>query len=168
MYEYWPQDASVWEVLLFSYTTRVVMLGYTAASLEIGDLPILDSYMRATYNFKTMRAAMKRYSLRGRAFGIWKPTPGSGWQLAYRIMRVNAPTFAIQISIVVVAAFMFYAPAFFIQRLVSYLEVDLERRHTEWGWVYTAGLLLSNVILTLSGFSREFLSWVRSLNRALQ
>ncbi|KAG8811356.1 hypothetical protein FRC17_002509, partial [Serendipita sp. 399] len=47
--------SSVWGVLLFSYTTSVVMLGYTAASLETADLPILPASMRSTYIFSHMR-----------------------------------------------------------------------------------------------------------------
>ncbi|KAJ6566578.1 hypothetical protein B0H19DRAFT_1257781 [Mycena capillaripes] len=42
--------ASPWDILFFSYTTKVVMLGNAAASFEIGDLPILTVDMRATFH----------------------------------------------------------------------------------------------------------------------
>ncbi len=32
------EDASPWDIILFSYTTKVIMLGHTAESLEIGGL----------------------------------------------------------------------------------------------------------------------------------
>lgn len=41
--------ASPWSILFFSYSTKVILLGNTAASLEIGDLPILTVEMRATF-----------------------------------------------------------------------------------------------------------------------
>ncbi|KAG8803549.1 hypothetical protein FRC16_004675 [Serendipita sp. 398] len=54
--------SSVWGVLMFSYTTAVVMLGYTAASLEIADLPILPASMRSTYIFSHMRRLLRSSS----------------------------------------------------------------------------------------------------------
>ncbi|TDL25136.1 multidrug resistance-associated ABC transporter [Rickenella mellea] len=133
-------DASVWDVLLFSYTTKVVLLGYRSESLEIADLPIVPGNMRATTIFARMKAASKRVKLRGR----WKPKQGSGWELAYRLMRVNAVVFAVQISLAAVSACIFYAPAFFLRMLVKYLEDDPNREDTRWGWVFCAGLFFIN------------------------
>ena len=132
--------------MLFSYTTRVVMLGYSAESLEIGDLPIVPGDMRSTTIFSVMKAASERFKLRGR----WRPKPGSGWELFYRLMRVNATTFTTQLCLVTVSAVLFYAPAFFLQKLVHYLETDTHRKNPEWGWVYCAGLFFSNAITYLS------------------
>jgi hypothetical protein len=42
-------------VLLFDYSTKVVMLGYTSISLEIADLPILPANIRAASIFSNMR-----------------------------------------------------------------------------------------------------------------
>ncbi|THH04398.1 hypothetical protein EW145_g5549, partial [Phellinidium pouzarii] len=50
-------DASPWGVVMFSYTTAVVMLGYTAKSLEIADLPIVPGSMRAMSLYTRMKAA---------------------------------------------------------------------------------------------------------------
>ena len=139
--------ASVWDTLLFSYTTKVVMLGYTSESLEIGDLPILPADMRATYLFATMRAAMKKWKLQ---IGSWKPKPGSGWQLIYRLIRNNLAPLLLLLSLAAIAAVLFYAPAFFLQRVVAYLEADPERKDRGWGWVFCAGLFFSNAISQLS------------------
>ena len=135
-------NGSPWDIVLFSYTTKVVMLGYTSESLEIGDLPILNGTMRATSLFSRMRAAMRKYRLR-------IARPGSGWNLFYRIMRVNTRTLAVQISLVVVSAVLFYTPALFLQRLVHYLEEDPERKNPAWGWVYCAGLFGFNAFTYL-------------------
>ncbi|RPD54947.1 multidrug resistance-associated ABC transporter [Lentinus tigrinus ALCF2SS1-7] len=138
--------ASVWDVLLFSYTTKVVMLGNASESLEIGDLPIVAADMRATTLFASMRAAIRRWKLR---IGSWHPQPGSGIELAYRLLRVNAWTMAMIIFLAIICAIMFYVPAFFLQRVVRYLEVDPGRESRGWGFVFCAGLFVSNAMTQL-------------------
>lgn len=139
-------SASVWDTLLFSYTTKVVMLGNTAESLEIGDLPIVPADMRATHIFATMRTAMRKWDLKIRS---WRPKPGSGWALSYRIVRVNTWTLVMLISLASTAAVLFYAPAYFLQRVVAYLEADPNRTDRGWGWVFSAGLFFSNAVSQL-------------------
>jgi hypothetical protein len=146
-------SASVWDTLLFSYTTKVVMLGNTAESLEIGDLPIVPSDLRATFIFATMRSAMTKWKLK---IFSWRPKPGSGWQLAYRILRCNQWTILLIIVLASVAAVLFYAPAFFLRQVVAYLEADPERKDRGWGWVFCAGLFFSNAISQLSKLFMSF------------
>lgn len=138
-------DASVWDILLFSHTTKVVMLGYTATSVEIGDLPIVPANMRATAIFSRMKDATKRIKLRGR----WRPKFGSGWDLAHRLMRVNSTAFTVQVVLATVTAFLWYTPPVFLKLLVGYLEVDPNREAPGWGWVYCAGLFVSNATMFL-------------------
>ena len=148
--------ASVWDILLFSYTTKVVMLGNSAESLEIGDLPIVAADMRATTIFANMRAAMRRWKLR---IGSWRPAPGSGIELAYRILRVNIWTLAVIIVLASLSAILFYVPAFFLRRVVHYLEVDAMREFRGWGFVYCAGLFVSNACTQIrESISAPFLS----------
>ncbi|KAF7972890.1 hypothetical protein HWV62_16688 [Athelia sp. TMB] len=130
--------ASVLSYLTFSYTTRVVMLGNQALSLEIGDLPILPANMRATQAY----AAMKRALLRA-------PRPkerGSGWALVRTLVRLNAIGFIALILLAAVSAVLFYAPAFFLQKLVQYVQDDPLREDRRWGWVYVLGLFGVNAI----------------------
>ncbi|KZP23074.1 hypothetical protein FIBSPDRAFT_952394 [Athelia psychrophila] len=47
--------ASALSYLTFSYTTRVVVLGHTSSSLEIGDLHILPGDMRASTAYARMK-----------------------------------------------------------------------------------------------------------------
>ncbi|TFY65276.1 hypothetical protein EVJ58_g2068 [Rhodofomes roseus] len=138
--------ASVWDTLLFSYTTKVVMLGNTAESLEIGDLPIVPANMRATTLFKNMRGAVRRYHLRVRS---WRPRPGSGWELGYRIFRVNTRDVTIVVLLATIVAGLFYTPHYFLQRVVRYLEMDPERKDRGWGWAYCCGLFFANAITQL-------------------
>lgn len=141
--------ASPWGILLFSYTTKVVWLGNVATSLDIGDLPIVPGNMRATYNYTRMKKAMHQIKLR---IWSWSPRPGSGWGLAYRLLRLNILPFTAELILAAVSAVLFYAPALFLQRLVEYLEVDPDRNDPGWGWVYVIGLFLSNVISFLGVF----------------
>lgn len=147
-------SASPWSIMLFSYTTQVVLRGYTAASLEIGDLPLLPAAMRAPTIFASMRRALTTYKLQG--WRWWTPRHGSGWQLAYQIIRVNAPTLARQLCLVVVSAMLFYSPAFFLRKLVQYFEDDPLRQDRAWGWVWCAGLFGFNVIQYLGVFQSGF------------
>ncbi|KAH9174901.1 ATP-binding cassette transporter [Lactarius sanguifluus] len=127
--------ASVWDQLLFSYTTKVVMLGNTAESLDIGDLPIVPGTMRATYLFRSMRSTLSTTRLR--QFLLWEIRPGSGWELAYRLARVNRTSFIVQMTLASIGAVLYYAPPFFLQQLVKYLETDPERHDRSWGWFYS-------------------------------
>ncbi|KAG7448558.1 multidrug resistance-associated ABC transporter [Guyanagaster necrorhizus] len=135
--------SSPWETLFFSYSTKVVMLGNTATSLEISDLPIVPVGLRATFNYTRMKNAVRTINWK---IGLWRPKPGSGWNLGYRLVRLNLMALFVQFLLASVSACVYYVPPYFLRQLVSYLEVDPERRDTRWGWVYVAGLFGSNAI----------------------
>lgn len=141
--------ASLWVILFFSYTTKVVMLGYTSESLEIGDLPIVPADMRATVLYANMWAAMRRWKLR---IGSWGPKPGSGWNIAYRLLRVNIVPFIMIVILATTAAVLFYTPMLFLNRIVDYVQHDPERKDRSWGWFYCAGLFTTNAVCYLSKF----------------
>ncbi|KAI0355834.1 multidrug resistance-associated ABC transporter [Trametes cingulata] len=134
-------NASVLDFLLFSYTTKVVMLGNTSESLEIGDLPIVPADMRATTIFTRMRAAMRRWQLQ---IGTWRPKPGTGIELAYRLVRVNAGVMTAVVVMAALCAGLFYVPAYFLKRVVQYLEVDYARDYRGWGFLFSAALFASH------------------------
>ncbi|KAJ7319100.1 multidrug resistance-associated ABC transporter [Mycena albidolilacea] len=135
--------ASPWDILFFSYTTKVVMLGNTAESLDIGDLPIVPANMRSTYSYASMKSATRYIKLR---IGSWKPTPGSGASLAYRLLRVNFWALFAQFMLAATSAILFYAPPLFLRMLLAYLERDPSREDTSWGWVWVFSLFTTNVI----------------------
>ncbi|TFK22452.1 ATP-binding cassette transporter [Coprinopsis marcescibilis] len=135
--------ASPWDTLMFSYTTKVVWLGNLAQSLEIGDLPILPADMRAVLNYHNLRDALRKYQMR--FFGR-SPQPGSGWNLIYKLCRLNATALTVEVLLAGVSACLFYAPAFFMRRLIAYLESDKERQNQGWGWAFVFGLFVSNCI----------------------
>ncbi|KAG9313459.1 hypothetical protein JVU11DRAFT_5783 [Chiua virens] len=137
---------SVWGYLLFNYTTKVVMLGYTSESLEIGDLPVVPANMRGTNLYTAMRRTIRtvKWSLRW-----WRPSVGSGWELAYRLLRVNAGPLLALVSLAAVSAVLFYAPPLFLKQVVSYLEADPNREDRSWGWFYLVGMVFSTAFVDL-------------------
>lgn len=142
--------ASPWDALFFSYMMPVVMLGYAAERLGIGDLPILRADMRATTIFARMRTVMRAHRLT--KLWLWKVKPGSGVQLAYQLIRANIRVLLIQVSLILVSAMVSYLPPFFLRSLVEYLEVDPGRLDSRWGWVYAGGLFASNATVYLGKF----------------
>lgn len=140
---------SAWSYLLFSYTTKVVWLGNVAESLDIGDLPVVPGDTRATYNFSRMRQAMRSIRLSPRS---WRFKPGSGWQTAYQLVRVNATVLLIEILLAALSAVFCYVPTIFLQRLIHYFEADPTRQDTSWGWAYVFGMIGSNIINHLGTF----------------
>ncbi|KAH6911449.1 ATP-binding cassette transporter, partial [Coprinopsis sp. MPI-PUGE-AT-0042] len=138
--------ASIWGMLVFSYATKVIWLSNDAESLETGDLPVVPRDMRAAYNYARVRRGLRRFHLR--VFG-WKPPPGSGWSLAYMLVRLNLYALTIEMLLAVLSGVLFYAPAFFVRLLIGYLESDPKRERPEWGWVYVFGLLMAHCTLYL-------------------
>lgn len=138
--------ASVWSYLLFNYTTKVVMLGYTSESLEIGDLPVVPANMRGTNLYTSMRRTIRtvKWGLRW-----WRPRVGSGWELAYRLLRVNALPLTALVLLAAVSAGLFYTPPFFLRQLVIYLESDPNREDRSWGWFYLACMVLSTAFVDI-------------------
>jgi hypothetical protein len=59
-----------WDILLFSYATKVVWPGNSAEILDIGDLPIAPARMRATYNYARMKKALREIKLK---ILSWRP-----------------------------------------------------------------------------------------------
>lgn len=84
--------------------------------------------------------------------GGWAPKIGGGWEISYRLVRINALLFTTEILLAWVAAVLFYTPALFLQRLVKYLESDPERKDRSWGWFFCIGLVLSTIFLRLGKY----------------
>ncbi|KAJ7654642.1 multidrug resistance-associated ABC transporter [Mycena polygramma] len=157
----WPtltrvSGASPWDILFFSYATKVVMLGNTAASLEIGDLPILTVDMRAAFHYAAMRRILRSASL---SLGSWRPLAGSGATLAYQLAAVNYAGLLAMCALSFVVGSLFYIPPFFMSRVLIYLQNDPLREHTEWGLVWVVCLFTSNLILFLVTGQLWFLSY---------
>ncbi|KAJ7602858.1 hypothetical protein DFH06DRAFT_955464, partial [Mycena polygramma] len=132
------------------------MLGNTAASLEIGDLPILTVDMRAAFHYAAMRRILRSVSL---SVGSWRPLAGSGATLAYQLAAVNYAGLLAMCALSFVVGSLFYIPPFFMSRVLIYLQNDPLREHTEWGLVWVVCLFTSNLILFLVTGQLWFLSY---------
>jgi hypothetical protein len=144
-----PTAASPWQVLLFSYTTKVVWLGNVAKTFEPGDLPIVTANLRATFNYAKMKQGMREIHL---SLGNWRPKPGSGWSLGYRLVRLNIVDLSLVLILAVASATLVYTPTLFLQQFIAYLEIDESRADTAWGWFYVTGLFTANVVNFIGGF----------------
>ncbi|KAJ7271635.1 multidrug resistance-associated ABC transporter [Mycena rebaudengoi] len=120
--------ASIWSFLYCSYSTKIIMLGYKAKSLEIGDLPILPADMRGASHFSRMRRVLRD------------------------LARTNAGGLIATVLLCIAAGMTYYMPPFFLSMVLSYLERDPLREHTGWGWVWVFCLFASNIAMfTLTG-----------------
>ncbi|KAJ6599948.1 P-loop containing nucleoside triphosphate hydrolase protein [Mycena vulgaris] len=134
--------ASTW---LFFFTTQVLALG-SRPKFEISDLPVLKASMRAT---KTIPRCV-------------------GLQLGYNILHVNTPIILGVLSLSFIISFTYYAPPFFLQKLLEYLEVDTGRSDRSWGWVWVSGLFLAHFVLALVMAQLTFVSAVLTTRMRMQ
>jgi hypothetical protein len=198
-------------VLLFDYSTKVVMLGYTSISLEIADLPILPADLRATTIYSNIRRRL--YALKqslpakgtapaskwaayeitigvpfastlvrtfpalhmrfpnvteARTFRPFSRASLSPWvKLLIQLGKANKNVLLAEVMLAFCSALTFYTPAFFLKRLITWLENDprrtggreatgilswlaipdarvdglmIEREGQGWAWVYCAGI----------------------------
>ena len=95
-----------------------------------------------------MRSVLSMIHLK--RFILWDIRPGSGWELVYRLAYVNRRAFIVQMALAAIGAVLYYAPPFFLQKLVKYLETDPERHDRSWGWFYSFGIFAANASLYLS------------------
>lgn len=53
----------------------------------------------------------------------------------------------VQVALAAVTAMLFYTPAFFLRKVVQYLENDPQRKDTSWGWFYSIGLFVATAVV---------------------
>ncbi|BGP39463.1 hypothetical protein JCM10449v2_003413 [Rhodotorula kratochvilovae] len=127
--------------LLFGWITPVLRASYTAASLDAATLPALPAADRARTLWDQIRRS-----------GPLAAAAPRGWnRLLYRLVRVNARLFALQVALSVVNAVLYYVPAFFLQRLVRFLEMrgTADAQTMQWAYVYVVGLFAGAVVESL-------------------
>lgn len=181
------------------------MLGYTASSLEIADLPILPAWMRAANIFSRMRrfVTSPRFSRsttflfllahlqltlripfanylcnrfpsletrvpwirRSKTFAPFRyeiPRQSSA-HLLLQLIRANKMILLTEIGLAAVSALVFYLPAYFFRKFITWLENDPRRGlntsrfmnytenggplDTKWAWVYCAGIFGSTAVM---------------------
>lgn len=98
----------------------------------------------------------------------WKPRPGSGWQVGIRLFKLNSFVILMEIALAAFVAVLVYVPAFFLKRLIAYLETDPERLHIQWGILFALGLFVGGIAHTLGGCLVSRLVRVRMFNTIFQ
>lgn len=149
-------------MLFFSYTTKVVHLGNTAVSLDIGDLPVVPGNMRATEIFLKMRATLRTVKLE--RFLFWRFQPGDGIELIYQLLVRNKVALGLQMFLASLGALLYYAPPFFLNQLVRYLERDPERTDRRWGILFAVGLFASTTTVHLGAFYESLVGIIAQLS----
>ncbi|KAK7061300.1 multidrug resistance-associated ABC transporter [Favolaschia claudopus] len=138
--------SSPWGTLYFSYIGKVVSLGARADGLELGDLPIMPAYLRATLNYEGLKTMVQRFKL---SLWFWKPRSGSGLTLAYQLFHANLYGISVEAALAAAAALLYYIPPFCLSRIISYLEGDPNREDMGWGWFWVVALFVVGAISSL-------------------
>ena len=137
--------ASLYSTLFFAYATQVFMLGRSKSLITLDQLPILPASLRAAVNLSEIKYVIRNFKV---PFGNLM-RPGSGFQLSLQVIRANFGLISVLQLVSVVTAIAYYAPIFFIQYFLAYLEQDPERKNTSWGWFYVGGIFVSYFVLVL-------------------
>ncbi|KAH7105025.1 multidrug resistance-associated ABC transporter [Auriculariales sp. MPI-PUGE-AT-0066] len=129
---------SIWSLLFFRHATKVLHLSNKVESLDITDLPVIPSELRATTVFQTSWTPLQAIT----PPPWFKATPESGWTLIYRLAHLNLAGIGQMIVLSALTAAASYSTPYFLQRLVRFLELrgSDQPEDLAWGWIYCLGL----------------------------
>ncbi|CAD6589269.1 MAG: hypothetical protein CYPHOPRED_004772, partial [Cyphobasidiales sp. Tagirdzhanova-0007] len=132
-------EASVLGILLFTWVTPVIRLGHKKEQMGLDDLPHLSASFRTITLFRNIRSSAK-HSVEKR---LIKAKSSSAIEIV-----INKVAFVVNCGLAFVAAFLYYLPAFFLRKVVAFLEVSHQRdsNGAALGYAYCFGLLISLVI----------------------
>lgn len=154
-------EASVLSMLMFNWVTPVITAGSSKVQMGLDDLPHLSASFRTVTLYKNFRKAARKSVERAIsskrptiANDIEGPRDGLGYaphwfnRLLWRLLVVNRWAFSLNCFLAFVTAILYYLPAFFLNRLLQFLEVEnrVERRDKTMGYAYCFGLLLSLIL----------------------
>jgi len=136
---------SLFGKLFFSYAGTVFMLGGPKKLISFDELPILPARLRAVVNLSQIRYARRSIKL---PFESLRKL-GSGYELAYQLLRINFTLVCTIQLLSVLAATTYYAPIAFIQFFLKYIETDPQRKDTSWGWFHVTGIFVGHFVVVL-------------------
>nr|GAT54702.1 multidrug resistance-associated ABC transporter protein [Mycena chlorophos] len=126
-------NGSIANIWLFMFATKILSLA-RRPDFAIKHLPVLQASMRATQNYN----AIHRFD-----------DPRTRLHLLGRLLRINASGVSALLALSFVISFAYYAPPFFLKKLLEYLEADPTRHDTSWAWVWVAGFFVAHFVLSL-------------------
>lgn len=150
--------ASVISILLFGWVTPVINAGSSKVQMGLDDLPHLSASFRTVTLFRNFRRAVKSSVEQEHALQPSTsrtepdgPRDGLGYaprifnRLLWRLLVVNRVTFGLNCLLALITACLYYLPAFFLNKLLKFLEVSnqVEGKDKAIGYAYCLGLLLS-------------------------
>ncbi|ORZ17379.1 P-loop containing nucleoside triphosphate hydrolase protein [Absidia repens] len=126
--------SSIWSTLNFNWSTPLVRLAYNSTKLSDDDLPTLPPTFRALYFI---------------IFHESREVP-----LLLRIYRANKTAIIVQIVLSIVTSILYYAPAYFINRLLNLIQGistgEAGDDALTQGLIIIAGLGVSVIVVSLS------------------
>jgi len=149
-------SCSVFDFLFFGWVAPIVSEGYKKEQMDQNDLPYLTAEYRSSNLFKAISSSVAEAS-KGQS-GVMKAVGRAPkWinPLLWRVIVINKHGFGLQIMLALLNSVLYYAPAFFLRKIVFFLEHKEspdEQQSAAFGFAYCAGLLLSMVLeATVSG-----------------
>lgn len=158
-------QASFLSVLLFSWVGPVIRDGYRKTQMGLNDLPHLSSSFRTITLFRNFRRSVARSVEKHHKKNASNDEPeehvtrdGLGYapkymnRLLWRLVVINKTAVSLNCLLAFVTALLYYLPAFFLQKVVKFLERSHETADNDktLGYAYCFGLLLSLVLDTLA------------------
>ncbi|GAA5841427.1 hypothetical protein JCM3766R1_004081 [Sporobolomyces carnicolor] len=148
--------------IFFGWISPVLAQGLAAASKDESvneqDLPILPSQDRAANQWEMIKGSKH----------LMDNSPKGINPLLWRILVINKRLFLWQAALASMNSVLYYLPAFFLQRIVHFLELreqitipedpNSEYTSTSWGYLFCAGLLVSAVTEALVAGQLWFVS----------
>ncbi|GAA5837403.1 hypothetical protein JCM5353_002686 [Sporobolomyces roseus] len=148
--------------IFFGWITPVLRTGLEAAakneSVNEEDLPSLSAQDRAVNLWEGIKDSKH----------LMDSAPRGVNRLLWRVLIINKKLFIWQSVLACINAVLYYLPAFFLQRIVHFLELreqvklpedpDTEYTTSSWGYLFCAGLLISAVAEALIAGQLWFVS----------
>ncbi|KAH9811640.1 hypothetical protein DFH28DRAFT_433779 [Melampsora americana] len=137
---------SVLDHLFFNWVSPVMKAGMKKASLEKSDLPHLSADFRSWNLYKKVIDNIAQASQN--QTGLMKHVGKSPqWMnpLLWRVIKINQTAFMTQAALALLNSVLYYAPAFFLRKIIEFLEHKdaSETKSTAMGYTYCAGLLIA-------------------------
>jgi len=129
-------SSSIYNFMTMAFVTPLAIKGYRQGTLEEDQLPRLTSGYHSEKNYRDMKAA-----------GAGRP----GVKLLKVVLKCNAFWLSLQWTLAFVLCFNYYLPAYFIQKLLRFIEQYHagEQVDIRWGFAYALAGWSSKMLQTI-------------------
>ena len=123
--------------LLFNWASPLLAAGAAKPQLDASDIPRMKSSFRAVTIFQSARDKLEHEPAKSRRPHWFNP-------LLWRLIGLNRQAFLMQFVLAMITSVLYYGPALFLNRLISFLENREDNPHATGlgrGYAYIIGLL---------------------------